>query len=121
MAFTMFVRRAAASVLGAGGLVLGLAAPAVADTAPGCTVADFTNVETGVSAAMTAYLFSHPDVNAFLSGLQGQKKDSVKAQTQAYLQANPQVRAELGAIRAPVVDLRNRCNIPNDSALLGVL
>lgn len=121
MTFTLLARRAAASVLSAGGVLLGLAAPAVADVPPGCTVADFTNVETGVSAAMTAYLFSHPDVNAFLSGLQGQKKDAVKAQTQAYLQANPQVKAELGVIRGPVVDLRNRCNIPNESALLGVL
>lgn len=121
MTFTLVVRRAAASVLGAGGVLLGLAAPAVADVPPGCTVADFTNVETGVSAAMTAYLFTHPDVNAFFTGLQGQKKAAVKAQTQAYLQANPQVSTELGAIRAPVVELRNRCNVPNESALLGVL
>lgn len=121
MTLTLFARRAVASVLGAGSVFLGVAAPASADVAPGCTVADFTNVETGVAAAMTAYLFSHPDVNNFLSGLQGQKKDAVLAQTRAYLQANPQVKTELGVIRAPVVDMRNRCNIPNESALLGVL
>jgi hemophore-related protein len=113
--------RATAMVLGTGGVLLGLATPAVADTPPGCTVADVTNVAAGVDAAITAYLFSHPDVNNFFTGLQGQDKDSVRAQAQAYFQANPQVKAELDAIRAPSVDLRNRCGIPAAAIILGVL
>jgi hemophore-related protein len=117
----MTCARIAAAVLGAGGILFGAAAPAAADTAPGCSVADMTNVMAGVDAAMTAYLFTHPDVNGFLSGLQGRDKDDVKAQTQAYFQANPQVKAELDAIRAPSVDLRNRCNIPPSAVILGVL
>jgi len=121
MAFTLLARRTAASVIGAGGVLLALAAPAVADTPPGCTVADFTNVATGVDAATTAYLFTHPDVNAFFTGLQGQPKDSVKAQIQAYLQANPQVQAELQAVTAPGDDLRSRCNVPNEAIILGTL
>ena len=121
MTLTMLARRTAASVIGAGGVLLALAAPAVADTPPGCTVADFTNVATGVDAATTAYLFTHPDVNAFFTGLQGQPKASVKSQVQAYMQANPQVQAELQAITAPGEDLRNRCNIPSEAIVLGAL
>ena len=121
MTFAFRSARATAVVLGTGGVLLGVAMPAAADTPPGCTLADVTNVATGVDAAMTAYLFTHPDVNDFLSGLQGQKKDAVKAQAQAYFQANPQIKAELDAIRAPSVDLRNRCGIPSDAVILGVL
>lgn len=121
MTLTLFARRTAASVLGAGGVLLGLAAPAVADVPPGCTAADFTNVATGVDAATTAYLWTHPDVNNFFTGLQGQPKDAVKAQVEAYLQANPQVRAELRAVTAPGEDLRKRCNVPDEALILGTL
>ena len=121
MTLTLLARRTAAIVLGAGGVMLGVASPAVADAPPGCTVADFTNVAIGVDAAMTAYLFSHPDVNAFFTGLQGQPKDSVKAQVGSYFQANPQVKAELDAVRAPAKDLRNRCNVPKEATILGSL
>ena len=112
---------AIAVVIGTGGVVLGLATPAIADTPPGCTLADHANVTTGVSAAMTAYLFTHPDVNGFLSDLQGQNKATVMVKVQDYFQANPQVKAELDAIRAPAVDLRNRCGIPPTAIILGVL
>jgi len=121
MTFATRSIRATAFVLGTGGVLLGLAAPAVADLPPGCTLADVTNVAAGVDAGITAYLFTHPDVNNFLTGLQGQSKDAVKAQAQAYFQANPQVKAELDAIRAPSVDLRNRCGIPPAAVILGVL
>jgi hemophore-related protein len=121
MTFALTSFRATALVLGTGGALLGLAVPAVAAPPPGCTLADVTNVASGVDAAITAYLFSHPDVNNFLSGLQGQSKDSVRAQAQSYFQANPQVKAELDAIRAPSVDLRNRCGIPPAAIILGVL
>jgi hemophore-related protein len=113
--------RATAIALGTGGVLLGLAAPAVADLPPGCTLADVTNVAAAVDAGITAYLFTHPDVNDFLTGLQGQSKDQVKAQANAYFQANPQVKAELDAIRAPSVDLRARCGIPPAAVILGVL
>ena len=59
-----------------------------ADPPPNCTTADMTAVMSGVSAGMSAYLFAHPDVNAFFSGLQGLPKDQVGAQTQIYLDAN---------------------------------
>jgi len=119
MTLTLLARRTVASVIGAGGVLLALAAPAVADVTPGCTVGDFTNVATGVDAATTAYMFTHPDVNAFYSGLQGQPKDSVRQQVAAYLQANPQVQAELQAITQPGEDLRRRCNVPDEAIVLG--
>lgn len=88
------------------------------DLPPGCTTADMTGVMSGISAAMSAYLFSHPDVNAFFSGLQGQPKTAVRDQTEAYLNANPDVRADLEAIRQPSRDFRDRCNLPQRALIL---
>lgn len=118
---TRSLARAVAVILGTGGVVLGAPGMAAADPAPGCTAADMTAVMTGVSASMTTYLFTHPDVNDFFTGLQGQKKSDVKQKTKDYLDANPQIRAELEAIRAPGVDLRNRCNIPLKADISNVL
>jgi hemophore-related protein len=113
------VRRVAAAAIGAGAVWLSvagpaglvLAGPAAADPPPACTTADMTGIMSGVSAAMSSYLFTHPDVNAFFTGLQGLPKDQVKTQTQQYLNANPQIRAELDGIRQPSTDFRNRCGI----------
>lgn len=113
--------RAAAVVLATSGVLLGATGTASADPIPGCTAGDVTAVMTGVSASMTTYLFTHPDVNDFLSGLQGLKKADAKQQTQDYLAANPQVRDELAAIRQPGVDLRNRCNIPLKAEIAGII
>ena len=54
-----------------------------------------TAVMSGVSAGMSAYLFAHPDVNAFFSGLQGLPKDQVGAQTQIYLDADLEMKSKL--------------------------
>ncbi|TMS53154.1 hemophore-related protein [Mycobacterium sp. DBP42] len=109
-----------AAVLGATATALGAAATASA-APPNCTTADVTAVMAGVSTNMSGYLFTHPDVNAFFTGLQGKGKSDVAAQTKDYLNKNPQVRAELDAIRAPAVDLRNRCNIPVEAEISGVI
>ena len=58
------------------------------------------------------YLATHPDVNNYFTSLMGQPKDQVRAQVQTYLDANPQVRDELQAIRQPSVDFRQRCGVP---------
>ena len=105
------VRRAAAAALGAGAVLLSVAGPAAADPPPNCTTADMTGIMAGVSAAMSNYLFTHPDVNAFFTGLQGLPKAQVTTQTQQYLNANPQVRAELDGIRQPSTDFRARCGL----------
>lgn len=112
--------RAAAVALAAGGVLIGSAAMASA-APPNCTAADVTAATTGVSAAMTTYLFTHPDVNDFFTGLQGLSKTDARQKTKDYLAANPQVRAELDAIRAPGVDLRNRCGIPQRATIAGAL
>lgn len=104
------------------GVTLAPAGPARADDGPpGCTSADMTGVMAGISASMSTYLFSHPDVNAFFSGLQGLPKAQVRDQTETYLNANPDVRADLDAIRAPSLDFRNRCNLPQRALILADL
>ena len=121
MTLTPVARRAAASILGAGGVLLGLAAPAAADIVPGCSAADITAVESQVAAGVAGYLFTHPDVNLFFSSVQGQPQADAISQISSYLDANPQTQAELDAIRGPAADLRDRCNISDASIHLGVL
>jgi hemophore-related protein len=105
-------RRIIAGTIGAGavvgGLLVGLAPSAVA-APPNCTAADLAGTAAGVSAATSAYLFTRPDVNAFFTGLEGTPRDTLSGQIQQYLDANPQIKAELAGIRQPLVDLRTRC------------
>lgn len=93
--------------------VLGTAAPAAAQppppAPPNCSSADLTGVMTGVMAATSAYLYTHQPVNDFFTSLKGQSPDARRAALQTYMDANPQVRAELKGIRQPMVDFRNRC------------
>jgi len=116
MATTALVRRAVIGALSAGAF----AAAAVAGTPvaladpPNCTVADLSGVAAGVSAATSAYLFTHPDVNEFMTGLKGQPRDQVANDIQQYLEARPQVKEEVRAIRAPLVEIRERCGVGLD-------
>lgn len=100
----------------ASGAVLAAAPSAVADP-PNCTAADLAGVAAGVSAATSAYLFTHPDVNAFVTGLKGQPRDQVRDQVQQYLDARPQTKAEIQAIRQPLADIRHRCGGADDMSL----
>jgi heme-binding protein len=98
----------------AGALLCGAGATAAADPPPpppppNCTAADLAGVASGVAAATSAYLFTHPDVNAFFTGLRGEPTDQVRTDVQNYMNANPQVRTDLEGIRQPLNDLRNRC------------
>lgn len=96
----------------AGALAVGLTpwAPSAVAAPPNCTAADLAGVSAGVSAATSAYLFTHPDVNAFFTGLEGTPRDELRGAIATYLNANPQVKAELAGIRQPLVDLRDRCS-----------
>ncbi|GJF11096.1 membrane protein [Mycolicibacterium cyprinidarum] len=113
------VRRAVAGGLGGGALagavalgVLGAAPMASAQPQPpNCTAADFSGVAAGVSAASSTYLFTHPEVNNFFTGLHGASPDQIETDVDAYLVANPQIFAELTEIRRPLVDMRDRCGI----------
>lgn len=106
-------RRVVAGAVGtgaiAGAMIFGAIPLAAADAPPNCTAADLAGVASGVSAATSAYLFTHPDVNWFFTSLEGRDRDEVRDDVREYLDANPQIKAELMNIRQPLVDLKNRC------------
>lgn len=112
------VRRAVAGALGGGALtgavlcgVLGAPMASAQPVPPNCTAADFSGVAAGVSASSSAYLFTHPEVNMFFTDLHGDAEENIQSDVAAYLDANPQVKAELTSIRQPLVDLKNRCGV----------
>jgi len=115
---TLSARRAVTGTIAAGalagGLLLGLA-PVAGATPPNCTAADLAGTAAGVSAATSAYLFTHPEVNAFFTGLEGTPRDDLRLQIDQYLNANPQVKADLTGIRQPLADLRTRCGGVDES------
>jgi hemophore-related protein len=102
----------------AGSLLVGSAAAAAADP-PNCTAGDLAGVMSGVNAATSAYLLTHPDVNAFFTGLKGKSRDEMKTEIAAYGDANPQVRDELLGIRQPAADFRDRCDAPVPDGPMG--
>jgi hemophore-related protein len=46
----------------------------------------------GKTRLTSAYLFTHPDVNDFMTSLTGQPVDQVPTEVQNYLDANPQTK-----------------------------
>ncbi|MBU3706889.1 MAG: hemophore-related protein [Mycobacterium sp.] len=82
---------------------------AAADPAPNCTAADLARISAGVSNATADFLFGRPDVNAFFTGLKGQDPEMLSGNVEDYLNANPQVRADLQGIRQPLADFETRC------------
>ena len=113
-------RRAVVGAAGAGVLLgaifLGGAATASAEpptppppAPPNCSPADWAGVRAGVAAATSVYLFTHPPVNDFFATLDGESREEMSPQVQVYLDANPQVRADLEGIKQPAVDFLARC------------
>jgi heme-binding protein len=102
----------------AGATLIGTAATAAADP-PNCTAADLAGVMSGVNTGMSSYLFTHPDVNAFFTSLKGKPRDQMRTDITAYLDANPQVRDEITAVRQPAADFRDRCNAPIPDGPMG--
>lgn len=103
----------------AGALLFG-AGSALADpepAPPGCTAADLARVSGGVATATSAYLYGHPDVNDFFTSLKGQRREDLRPQISDYMEANPQVHADLRAIRQPLTDLQNQCELPADPVI----
>ena len=78
---------------------------------PNCTAADLAGVSAGVAAATSAYLFAHPDVNDYFTSLKGTPRSEMRAKLQQYMDANPQVHADLQGIRQPMIDFRSRCGL----------
>jgi hemophore-related protein len=82
---------------------------------PNCTSADLEGVRAGVDAATSAYLFTHPDVNWFVTSLEGVPRDQVTAKMAAWMNQHPQAKTDLAGIRQPLVDIKNRCGAPPQS------
>lgn len=106
-------RRVLVAALGAlavfGSVATASAEPLPPPPPPNCTAADLAGVIAGVTAATSAYLFTHPPVNDFFTGLQGKTQEERRDELGTYLDANPQVRDELRGIRQPTRDFRARC------------
>ncbi|MCV7151243.1 heme-binding protein [Mycolicibacterium pyrenivorans] len=113
------VRRSVAGAVGAGavggavafGVLGGLPTASAQPLPPNCTAADFSGTAAGVSAASSAYLFTHPEVNAFFTDLHGDPREDIHADVEAYMAEHPQVAAELTEIRRPLVEMRDRCGV----------
>lgn len=94
-----------------GGTPLASAEPAPPVPPPNCTAGDLAVASGNVGTAMGVYLFSHPDVNDFFTGLKGQPNSEIHDRVKAYMDAHPQVEAEINGIRQPLTDLRSRCDL----------
>lgn len=79
---------------------------------PNCSAADLEGVRAGVSAATSSYLFSHPDVNAYMTSLAGLSREDTANKMKTWLATRPQEQAEMTGIRQPLVDLKERCAAP---------
>lgn len=104
-----------ATLAGAAGAAALLAAPlaqadANSDAGPAnCSTADLEGVRAGVDASTSAYLFTHPDLNSYMSTLQGLSREEVAARVTTYMADHPQESTEMAGIRQPLVDLKNHC------------
>jgi hemophore-related protein len=107
----MSIRNLISAGLIAGAALLGTAATAAADE-PNCTAGDLAQVMSGVNAGMSVYLFTHPDVNAFFTGLKGKSREEMRTAVSDYFQANPDIRDQIKGVRQPAADFRARCNAP---------
>lgn len=118
------VHRATAGLIGSGAMaaamLFGSASSALAQPAPeptpvvgpNCTAADLAQVSGNVGTVMGVYLFTHPEVNNFFTGLRGKPDDEIRGEVQTFMNAHPQIEAEINGIRQPLKDLRVRCNAP---------
>jgi hemophore-related protein len=106
------LRGAGLGMIAGGAMLFGATSIASAEPAPpvpppNCTAGDLAVASGNVGTAMGAYLFSHPDVNDFFTGLKGQPNSEIHDRVQAH----PQVEAEINGIRQPLTDLRSRCDL----------
>lgn len=108
---SVLVRSAGAAAI-AGAALFGSGAVASAQPPPpDCSIADQARVQAGVSAALSAYVFAHPEVNAFFSDLRYQPPEERRAKADEWRAQNPQLSAELEGTRQPMTDFRARCGL----------
>ena len=56
---------------------------------PNCSAADLEGVRAGVSASTSAYLFTHPDLNDFMTSLKSMSREQVAAKVKDRCGAPP--------------------------------
>ena len=95
-----------------GGVPSALANEDPALNPPNCSAADLEGVKAGVSAATSAYLFTHPDYNYFVTSLEGLPREEAATQMKDYLNAHLDTKNDITGIRQPLADLKNRCGAP---------
>jgi hemophore-related protein len=83
-----------------------------ASNPPDCSAADLEGVRSGVSASTSAYLFTHPDLNDFMTSLKSMSRAEVAAKVKDYMAVHPDEKADMAGIRQPLVDIRDRCGAP---------
>jgi heme-binding protein len=79
---------------------------------PDCSAADLEGVRAGVSASTSAYLFTHPDLNDFMTGLKSMSREQVAAKVKGYMASHPDEQADMAGIRQPLIDIKDRCGAP---------
>jgi hemophore-related protein len=115
----MLSRLVTAVCTGAGiGVALFIASPLAhanqdpAANPPNCSAADLEGVRSGVDASTSAYLFTHPDLNDFMTSLKAMSRAQVAAKVKQYMAVHPDEQADMANIRQPLVDIRDRCGAP---------
>jgi hemophore-related protein len=79
---------------------------------PNCSAADLEGVRSGVSASTSAYLFTHPDLNDFMTSLTAMSREQVAAKVKTYMASHPDEQADMANIRQPLIDIKDRCGAP---------
>jgi hemophore-related protein len=77
-----------------------------------CSSADLEGVRSGVDASTSAYLFTHPDLNDFMTSLKAMSREQVAAKVKGYMASHPDEQADMAGIRQPLVDIKDRCGAP---------
>jgi heme-binding protein len=57
-------------------------------------------------------VFTHPDLNDFMSSLKGMTRSQVAAKVKGYTASHPDENGDMTGIRQPLQDLKNRCGAP---------
>ena len=79
---------------------------------PNCSSADLEGVRSGVDASTSAYLFTHPDLNDFMTSLKAMSREQVAAKVKGHMASHPDEQADMAGIRQPLIDIRDRCGAP---------
>jgi heme-binding protein len=79
---------------------------------PNCSAADLEGVRSGVAASTSAYLFTHPDLNDFMTSLKAMSREQVASKAKTYMASHPDEQADMANIRQPLIDIKDRCGAP---------